>query len=46
MAVAPFYRVPSPLFIAAWGVTLRKTDDVWQIVTVVAHGPDTLARFA
>lgn len=26
--------------------TLRKTDDVWQIVTVVAHGPDTLVRFA
>ena len=26
--------------------TLRKTNDVWQIVTVVAHGPDTLVRFA
>ena len=27
--------------------TLRKSDDTgWQIVTVVAHGPDTLVRFA
>ena len=26
--------------------TLRKSDDTgWQIVTVVAHGPDTLVRF-
>lgn len=27
--------------------TLRKSDDTgWQIVTAVAHGPDTLVRFA
>lgn len=26
--------------------TLLKTADIWQIVTVVAHGPDTLVRFA
>ena len=41
---APFYRVRF-LFIAGLRVTLRKTDDVWQIVRVVAHGPDTLVRF-